>query len=97
MSPSKPSSPRSFSVSITGESVAGSLHPVTAGAAMCAAMTMGTPAAMPARKGIISQLSICFQFFAVAAKSVCVSARVSPWPGKCLMQPVIPASDRPCT
>ena len=67
MMPSKPSSPRSLSVRIPGERVEGMSEPVTAGAAMCAAITRGAPAAMPARNVTISQASISSQLLRVKA------------------------------
>ena len=52
---------------MAGQSVAGSSQPVTAGAAMCAAITSGAPAAIPARKLTISQSRICYQLLSVKA------------------------------
>ena len=78
MTPSNPSSPRSFSVRIMRESVDGTSEPVTFGRAICAVMMRSAPARMPSQKGSISHFSSSSQVFWVLAEPLWVSVFVSP-------------------
>src|SRR5579883_1151419 len=58
-------------------------------------MMLPTPAAIAARNGTSSTLSRCWRSECTTGKSMCESAVVSPWPGKCFAVAKPPLSCTP--
>ena len=55
-------------------------------------MIMSAPALMAARNGGASVCSHCGRVCVITGMPVWLSVAVSPWPGKCLGEAMIPAS-----
>ncbi len=94
--PSNPSSPRSSPVMAAADKLAGR-SPVSSGSRRCPGMMAAAPAAMAAWNGGRSRRQTSARSPAIDATTSCVSARVLPWPGKCLAVAATPADCRPST
>ena len=96
--PSKPSSPRSVPSNTARDRVAGRVgSPVSPGTAMCEDMTVRAPAAIAARNGTSSCVSMSWRLPWTTPRPWWVSSAAAPSPGKCLIDAATPADWSPRT